>query len=242
MRQPLKFFILIILFSCGQRREQVKTKQENVSVDSIQKTDSFKTNKKVQNGITELSVLEWEKHEDSLRNVILNCKENKILKNSFLQEMYIRNVLTVSANSLFFKIPFNLHGADCGAPDCYVTDITFSFRFSDTLIFPQTLQFQEHEHGCIEKEKHLMGNFHLIEQTDRHVIYHSTKQKRTLVLFNSNKDNGTTAFYFTEVGRKRINVKNVYNIMKDFNVENINLIHPFTSWILTTKDYENFLN
>ena len=150
--------------------------------------------------------------------------------------------MSVSKDSLFVTIPFDLHGADCGAPDCYSTDISFSFKFGDTLIFPKILQFQEHEHGCVDKEKQLKESFQLVEQTDKHIIYHSTKYKRTLVLFRSNKANGTTAYYFTEVGRNKINGKNIYNIVKDYNEEDKNSIYPFTSWDLTTNEYENFLH
>lgn len=243
MTQILSFFAILIFCSCREQTQQeTSTQDKHVHyVDSIKNVDTLKKNKTAENNGEELTMLEWKKHEDSLRNEILKSKENKILKESFLQEMYIRNIASVSKNSLFVTIPFNLHGADCGAPDCYSTDISFRFRFGDTLIFPKTLQFQEHEHGCVDKEKHLTGDFQLIEQTDRHVIYHSTKQKRTLVLFSSNKDNGTTAFYFTEVGQNRINGKNVYNIMKDYNEEDKNSIYPFTSWILTTNEYETFL-
>jgi len=61
-----------------------------------------------------------------------------------------------------------------------------------------------------------------------------------LVLFSSNKENGTTAFYFTGVGLNRINGQNVYTIMNDYK-EDKDSIYPFTSWVLTTSEYENFL-
>ncbi|HEX6180963.1 MAG TPA: hypothetical protein VFZ47_06925, partial [Chitinophagaceae bacterium] len=132
-------------------------------------------------------------------------------------------------------------GADCAAPDCYSTDISFHFKLGDTLIFPQQVQFQEREHGCVKKITNLAGGFQLIEQTDRHVIYHSNKYKRTLVLFRSNKESGTFAYFFKEVDQHRINGENLYKIVKDYNEEDKNSIYPFTSWILSA-DYEKFLN
>ena len=241
MRQTFTFLTIIFLGACGQNSEPTSTTYNVVSKDSIDKSDTTKTYKKTKSETAKLTTLEWEKHEDSIRNEILKRKENKIVKESFLQEMYIRNVVTVSNDILVFNIPFNLHGPDCGAPDCYSTDISFNFRLGNTLIFPKTLHFDEHEQGCVDKEKRFKGSFQLVEQTDKYIIYHSIKHKRTLVLFRSNNDNGTTAYYFTGVGQNRINGANLYSITKDYNEEDKNSIYPFTSWILTTNEYENFL-
>lgn len=238
MKETFRFLIIIIaLCACGHRNEDTATKQNSVSTDSINNRAFNKTNEK-----TELAMPEGERHEDSLRSAILRKKENAVLKESFLQEMYIRNVATISSDSVFVTIPFNLHGPDCGAPDCYSTDIHFSFKLDATLVFPKTFQFQEHEHGCVDKEKKLSGSFELVEETRKHVIYHSGKHKRTLVLFRSNKENGTTAYYFTGVRQNRINGQNVYTIVKDYNEGDTNSVYPFTSWVLTTNEYENFIH
>jgi hypothetical protein len=63
-----------------------------------------------------------------------------------------------------------------------------------------------------------------------------------MVLFSSNKESGTTAFYFTGLGENRISGKNVYNITKEYNHQDKNSIYPFRSWILTTNEYENFIH
>jgi hypothetical protein len=236
MRQVLSILIVIGLCSCGQENESTKI------VDSTQNTDTLITEGKGKKAINRLNMLSWEKYQDPLRNEILKRKDNKILKEGFLQEMYIRNVATVANENLFISIPFNLHGPDCGAPDCYSTDISFSFKFGDTLIFPKKIQFQEHEHGCIEKERKLSASFQLMEQDDKHVIYHSAKFKSTLVLFSSAKESGTIAYFFTAVEQGSITGKNVYDILKEFNEDDRNAIYPFTSWILTTNEYETFIN
>ncbi len=243
MKQIIPLFTLLIYCSCGgQSEKQTATQDRHTLVgDSIGNTIEAKTNLTKKTN-PQNNLLQWEKHHDSLRNEILKRKENIMLRNSFLQEFYIRNVVSVLKDSLFMKIPFNLHGPDCGAPDCYSTDISFSFKLGDSLIFPKNIQFYEHEHGCIDKEKNLTGSFQLVEQTDRHVIYHSAKYKRTLVLFSSNAENGTSAFYFTQVGQHKINGKNVYNITEDYNEEDKQSIYPFTSWVLTTNEYGNFIN
>ena len=82
----------------------------------------------------------------------------------------------------------------------------------------------------------------LVEETTNHVIYYSVQHKRTLVLFSSNKENGTTAFYFTGLGENRINGQNAYNVTKEYNDEDRNSIYPFTSWVLTINEYENFIH
>ncbi|MFV0541344.1 MAG: hypothetical protein ACK5MZ_08935 [Aestuariibaculum sp.] len=235
MKPIFVFLTILILCSCGQQNTQ--TKAVNISAGSNNISNNLATGEKIENK----HVYDWQQYQDSLRKELLKSKENEFLKNSFLQEMYIRNVVTISNDSLLFNIPFNVHGPDCGAPDCYSTDISFSFKFGDTLVFPKNLPFQEQEYGCTGKEIYLSGNFKLIEQTEKYIIYNSTKHKRTLVLFNSKKDTETTAFYFTNVEQNKINGTNIYTIA-DVTEENFNeKDYPFTSWILTTNEYENFI-
>ena len=184
----------------------------------------------------------WNDYQDSLRNEILKRKENKILKESFLQEMYIRNVISISNDSLFVVIPFDVHSNDCGARDCFSTDVYFSFKLGNKLVFPQKMQFVEHERGCIEEEYKLFGNFILIEETSDYVIYHSTEHKRTLTLFRTREKCGSFAFYFAGVEKDRINGENVSKIREEYNEEEEYGIYPFTSWNLDTFEYENFLH
>lgn len=242
MRPILILLTILFLCSCGQHSEQAKTPQHTSPLDSGTISPVIATDEKVSSKTTGKVFVDWEKYQDSIRNEILNGKKNEILKESFLQEMYIRNVATISSDSVTVNIPFNVHGPDCAAPDCYSTDIGFSLKLGDKLIFPEKISFTEHEHGCVDKEQKFSGDFKLLEEAANHVIYYSEKHKRTLVLFSSNKENGTTAFYFTGLGEKRINGQNVYKITKEYNDEDTNSIYPFTSWILTTNEYEHFMH
>lgn len=156
--------------------------------------------------------------------------------------MYIRNVARPFKDSVFISIPFNLHGNDCIAQDCYSTDVSFSFKLGDTLKFPEKLYFREHEHGCVDKETRIADFFQLKELNTDLVIYCSDKSNRTIVLFRTKKESGAYAFYFTKVGPERINGKNVYKIMDKYNENDKNSIYPFTSWVLSTNEYENFAN
>jgi hypothetical protein len=88
----------------------------------------------------------------------------------------------------------------------------------------------------------LTGYFQLKELGTNYVIYHSGNSKTTLVLFRTNKECGTSAYYFENVGPERINGKNVYKIMNDFQEEDKNSIFPERSTILSTNEYEGFMH
>jgi hypothetical protein len=60
-------------------------------------------------------------------------------------------------------------------------------------------------------------------------------------LFRSNKESSGYVFYFTKIGPNRITGKNIYRIIENYNEEDKNSIYPFTSTILSTTEYENFL-
>ena len=246
------FLIVTTVFCLGCSSNGQSPKQKESSINE-NKTglmwDDYKDSlqnealKHKVNKIQEKNFLqEFDDHQDSLRTEILKRKRNNILKESFLQEMYIRNVISISNDSLFVVIPFDVHSNDCGAPDCFSTDVYFSFKLGNTLVFPQKIQFEEHERGCIEEEYKLSGHFTLIEETSDRIIYHSKEQKRTLVLFRTREESGTFAFYFTGVEKDRINGENVSKIRDEYSEEDEYSIYPFTSWILNTFEYENFLN
>jgi hypothetical protein len=207
---------------------------------------SCKTNKKkvIANTsdikVTVSSDQNWDSNQDSLRNVLLARKENETIKTSFLQELYIRNVVALENDSLVFNIPFDLHGPDCGAPDCYSTDIQFSIGFNNKVSFPKTILITEHENGCIDTPITISALFKLIEATENHVIYHSALYNRTLVLFDSNKATGTSAFYFSGKGSEAVTGLNVYNINNQ-SATSAEFPYPFMSWILTTNEYARFL-
>lgn len=223
--------LILLLCSYEKGNSQNKSNTKNNQAKAI--NDKRESNK------TE-AILTWEQLQDSLRNEILKRRENKVVKESFLQEMYIRNVVTVFQDSLHFHIPFNLHGPDCGAPDCYSTDLSFSFKFGKSIVFPEKIDFLEHEYGCIDEEISISGKFSLIEQTKSHIIYYSSQYQRGLLLFASNKYVGTTALYFTNIGQDELNINNIYSIM-DFESKNFNEEkYPFTSFILTANEYEHF--
>lgn len=68
MRLTLIILIIMTFCCCGQRNEQTKHTQYNVSDYSINDSGTPKTNEKLKNNSTELTMLELKKHEDSLRS------------------------------------------------------------------------------------------------------------------------------------------------------------------------------
>lgn len=173
---------------------------------------------------------------DSIRQILLNRKENSILKNSFLQELYIRNAFEVKQDSLFFVINFDLHAADCGAPDCYTTQIAFKIPFDQQVQFPKNLDFSEVEYGCIAGEKQkLEGNFVLVEQTAEAVLYKSIQPNRILLLNGEPHNKADRALYFvdttTEISLDKLRAYH------DFEEQDF----PYRSFILETQEYERFL-
>ncbi|WP_300675307.1 hypothetical protein [Soonwooa sp.] len=180
-------------------------------------------------------------NQDSLRNVILKSKTNKILKESFLQELYIRNAVDVKNNEIVGNIVFNLHGPDCGAPDCFSNDVSFKMKLTNPFKFPKTLEVSEQENGCVEKKNQYKDTFVLVEESKDFVLYHSAKLKKSLILFRNYKDFGSTAFYFTDVSKNQITEKNLKTLIENYNEDTPKSVYPFSSWSLDTSDYQTFL-
>ncbi|TDG35630.1 hypothetical protein EZJ43_13505 [Pedobacter changchengzhani] len=115
------FFILsliIISFCSCKENRKVGTTQTKVA----SKNNSTKIKKVSEKELT------FEETQDSLRKLILNSKPNENLKSSILQELYIRGLVNEEHGKIKFDLPFNLHGFDCGAPDCYSTDLKFEIE------------------------------------------------------------------------------------------------------------------
>lgn len=86
--------------------------------------------------ISQMKVSEFEIYQDSLRQVLLRKIENPYIKNTILEEFYIRKVIKINNDSLYWNLNFNLHGLDCCAPDCFSTSVSFQMPFSENWNFP----------------------------------------------------------------------------------------------------------
>lgn len=223
------FFFSLLILSCSskEKKEELTEQKEIVFEKSITKK------KKVFN-----AELTFEETQDSLRIVLLNSKPNENLKSSILQELYIRGLVNQKNNKIKFELPFNLHGFDCGAPDCYSTDITFEITAKEPIELPKTVNFKLLEHGCgIEREKSENGTFELIEQSPKYVNYYSKKQQSNLVILGEKRK----LYYFPDTKPNSIKVELIDKMLHAYNEEDKNAIVPYQSIIMTTNEYENFI-
>lgn len=230
-KQNILYIILVssILFvSCSTKVEKGKINHQTEVV-------SEKT-------ITEKGMnreLTFEERQDSLRNLILNSKPNKNLKsNRVLQELYIRGLVNQIDDTIKFYLPFNLHGFDCGAPDCYSTDISFEIAAKFPIEFPEKIHFNLSIHGCgIDGEILDNGIFELIEESPKYVNYYSKKQNSNLIIYGEKRG----LYYFPDTKPNSIKVALIDEIFDTYNEEDENSIAPYQSTKMLTNEYENFI-
>ncbi|MBL6446388.1 hypothetical protein JMN32_08720 [Fulvivirga sp. 29W222] len=180
--------------------------------------------------------LDWEAYQDSLRSVLLKLKPDNFLKGSMLEEFYIRNLISVSGGELVFDLRFDLHAFDCGAPDCYSTDIKFGIPHNNQLQFPNELTFSIHEHGCVDTERRATGVMRLVEKGTTFVNYYSRDQQSNLVILGADKDKAY-AYYFTGVEPDSIKADQIPEVI--MNLSDTAAV-PYRSTQLLTLEYERF--
>ena len=227
------FLLVFILSSCFVQTKE-KTVQANTSVATdTTKKEAFRKTKFNTEPKT------WEEKQNNLRDSILNSKPNTILKSDFLQEFYIRGIVSQEENNIKFDLPFNLHSLDCGAPDCYTTNLSFVIPVAKANDFPKKVTCQLYEEGCISKTPiHKTIEFSLFEKTNHSLNYYSDAEKSNLVLIG-NKQNASI-YYFTNVEANTIKVNLVEQLLQEYDEQNPNNSFPYQIWKMTTNEYENF--
>lgn len=216
----------LLLFACSSKENKKETvEQVEVKADEkMHETNEVTTTEK-----------SFEETQDSLRKVLLSFKPKENLKSSLLQEFYIRGLVNQKGDSIYFVLPFNLHGLDCGAPDCYSTDITFKIPSNEPIEFPDKIDFTLYEHGCIDIEKTKNSVFKLKENSVGYVNYFSEELKSNLII----KKNGEL-YYYPHLKTNSINVKTVNKMFENNEFEDAE-IAPFQSTVMTSNEYEHFI-
>lgn len=223
----MKFCVYILIFLIFSCTSIPRGKKEIVSEKTILETNEFKNIE-----------LTFEKTQDSLRKRLLNSKPNENLKSSILQELYIRGLVNQVQDKIKFELPFNLHGFDCGAPDCFSTDITFEIKAKKPIEFPKKINFQLIEHGCgIENKVKENGIFELVEQSSKYVNYYSKKQQSNLVIIGDKKE----LYYFPDTKPNSIKVDLIETLFKEYDEENPKFTEPYQSTIMRYYDYGDFI-
>ncbi|QCE40355.1 hypothetical protein [Psychroserpens sp. NJDZ02] len=228
MKLTLFLFSLLII-SCSSKEKKAKINEPTKIIPE----------KKIKE-INELINLKltFEEIQDSLRKQLLKSKTNNNLKSSILQELYIRGLVNQEGNEIKFELPFNLHGFDCGAPDCYSTDIKFNILVKKPIEFPKKIDFNLKEHGCgIENDILDNGTFELVEQSSQYVNYYSKKQRSNLIIIADKRK----LYYFTEQKLNAIKVDLIDKMFEEYNEKDIEEITPYQSTTMTTNEYDNFI-
>jgi len=226
-----KYLVLLALLtvSCA-------TKEKELSI-------SIATEKQAMSEIEEdtvkvANVQSYEQSRDSLLQLLLAKKANEQLKASMLREFYIRGLVNQVGDSLSFYLPFDLHGLDCGAPDCYSTDIRFKIKMNTPMEFPKDLVFSLVEAGCVDQEVSTSGQFELVEHRSELVNYYCKELKSNLVI----KRNGNL-YYFPHEKDKSISAAYIDKKFENYEFEDEALV-PYQSTTMTTQfqNFESFLN
>ena len=210
--------IAFIIFSCSSKEKRNK--------DTEQRQNLIETAN---------PQLVFEKTQDSLRNLLLKSKPNNNLKSSILQELYIRGLVSQEGEKISFKLPFNLHGLDCGAPDCYSTDISFEIPATVPMEFPDKINFKLHDHGCIKKEKLINSTFELKEESTEFVNYYSEELKSNLIIV----DNGRL-YYYSHLKDGSVKLETIEKMFENKEFEESETV-PYQSTVMISNEYENFL-
>lgn len=175
--------------------------------------------------------------KDSLRQVLSNQKPNAVLKSSFLEELYIRGVVNPDGFQLKFEIHFDLHGYDCGAPDCYVNHFEFGFLWDkESVNFPDTLLILDRQTGCLE-QKITKKTFIKQNENAANVIYYSEEHRQYLVLGSTSSHVGF-ALCFDDKPKDYMDLNNLKKRTQQPQKESD---APFRSLQTETIEYDLFI-
>lgn len=191
--------------------------------------------RKYQDELHRLGKLYAKKYRNELKERERTDSIQKIIfKNKFINLFNENDVLSIIDDTLNFSFDFNLHGFDCGAPDCYSTFVDFSFPMTDSIIFPLTLDIKEYTAGaCMEAKAPKYHTFFLAENSNGFLIYNSRGARKSLVLNTNNENFDNKAYYFSSINYP-INLKNVEGLLL-YNENTKESEMPFTSTSLAEK-------
>jgi hypothetical protein len=217
--------LMVIACSSKQQKEDALARTEVSAIESTYETKEA----------TDANEKRYEEVQDSLRKVLLDAKPNKNLTSSLLQEFYLRGLVIQENDQILFNLPFNLHGLDCGAPDCYSTDISFRIPSNEPIDFPNKIDFKLREYGCVDEEKTIKSTFALKEKSQEYVNYFSEELKSNLMI----KRNGEL-YYYPHLQSRSISIKAIDEMFESGAFDEAE-ITPFQSTVMTSSEYEHFL-
>lgn len=99
---------------------------------------------------------------------------------------YAKKKWIVKSNKhIQLTLPFDVHGLDCGAPDCYTTELLCSLPVLAAQITPKSFIVQVAEYGCVEQKTLGPVQFELCEQSQNFLNFYA-KQLGSNLYFTKN--------------------------------------------------------
>jgi len=177
----------------------------------------------------------FQKRQDSLRGELLKIKNDELLLNTVFEEHYIRGLVINESNFLKFILPFNLHALDCGAPDCYTTELTFEISSNAPLKIPLNVIINGATYGCIE-DKNWSSDFALVELNEQLVNFYSAELQSNLYFTKKGR-----LIYFPHEKGKSISLNELDKMYDRWEFDDAAIV-PYLSTVMTTSEYDYFLN
>ena len=171
----------------------------------------------------------------AVRQALLNAHPNHTVQGTLWEELYLRKLVAPTTDHLAVMIPFDSHGPDCGAPDCYSTDVSFAVPQPGPL-FPTTLSVAVHEHGCIDEETRQTGAFTCTELTAENATYYSAELKAYLILWKTHTALGSV-YYYPQAPSDKLSAEAIRSI---FEEGDDNAYYPYQSTRMYLWDYERY--
>lgn len=169
-------------------------------------------------GIVIFNYLSFEKLSSKDSELNVNNLVNNSVLNMLKQDMWDKCLDTI-----YFKLPFDLHSNDCGTPDCYITYLSFSLKISDNLKMPKTLIVNISEEGCIEEKvvnKHV--EFSLFEQNNKFVNYYSENESSTLII-SKKAILSNFIYYFPDFDGSNLKFNELENLLLNHKNDSVNV-------------------
>ncbi|UKN02449.1 hypothetical protein K6119_02800 [Paracrocinitomix mangrovi] len=239
MKYFLPFVLLLLFVACDSNNNEIdidnqEQKQDEVNLQITQcsiKWDNFTDQLEIESADTD-----YQKEQDSLRKVLMELKESTALKESILQELYLRSNAEIEGDLVKVGIDFNLHGFDCGAPDCYSTSLSFSFPQSELKQMPDKIEVTISETGCVDKEYNTISKFHKKAFQKEFVIYGNNKNQY-LVIYNYDPEIVDYALFFDNLDTQPTK-ENAMHVLSLFEESEEYEDVPYRSRNLSFVEYE----
>jgi len=121
------------------------------------------------------------------------------------------------------SLNFDLHGPDCGAPDCYTTKVCF--KLDQSVKVGDSISAELTEYGCVDQTKQIRLYFIVESYSDSSIFFRDKSSQYLLVLQNVRSINSALLF-----DSKRVEEVTPINFEKFLKLEDE--LYPYQSTVL----------